>query len=211
MKKIQQIGFDRRQFITKVMPACALTSLSLGGLPALFAQSAGENAAQEAKHKFDEAFPRKLTFNQYFAATYGNFISLSSFLEQEMGKEKAIEFLKKYASNRSAASAKRRAEQSGKNDFDALKAVFDPKSGGYKNTLIFHATENTDTVYELKVTDCIWANPFLRAKAGDLGFAAVCFGDYAWATAFNPKCEMVRDKTLMQGHDCCNHRYLWKG
>jgi len=32
----------------------------------------------------------------------------------------------------------------------------------------------------------------------------------AFARAFNPQFEMVRDKTLMQGHDCCSHRYLWK-
>lgn len=39
----------------------------------------------------------------------------------------------------------------------------------------------------------------------------MCFGDFAFAKAFNPNIEMVRDKTLMQGHACCNHRYLWKG
>jgi hypothetical protein len=27
-------------------------------------------------------------------------------------------------------------------------------------------------------------------------------------TPFNPDIKMVRDKILMQGHDCCNHRYL---
>jgi hypothetical protein len=48
----------------------------------------------------------------------------------------------------------------------------------------------------------------LEAKAGDLGFAAICYGDYNMATGFNPKVRMVRDKTLMQGHAYCNHRYL---
>jgi len=31
------------------------------------------------------------------------------------------------------------------------------------------------------------------------------------ASAFNPKLKMIRSKTLMQGHDCCNHRYVVEG
>ena len=69
-------------------------------------------------------------------------------------------------------------------------------------------TEDTTHVHEIKVTECIFATTFLEAKAGDLGFAIICYADYKMATSFNPKVKMVRDKTLMQGHACCNHRYL---
>lgn len=61
--------------------------------------------------------------------------------------------------------------------------------------------ENTDAAYELKVTECMWAATFLAAKAGDIGWASVCFGDYAWAKGFNPKIKLVRGKT----------RYIWTG
>lgn len=141
---------------------------------------------------------------------YRNFIDLIQFLSQEKGKDDTVIFLKKYSWERSARFAKMSAERSGKNDFEALKKILDPDSGRFQSTLIFEATESTDKVYQLKVKECIWASPFLKAKAGDLGFAAICYGDYAWATAFNPKIEMVREQTLMQGHDICDHRYLWK-
>ncbi len=85
------------------------------------------------------------------------------------------------------------------------------KGPNYDTTLTMEIVEDTDTAFELKVSECIWADTFLRAEAAEIGFAAVCFGDYAWAQGFNPKIEMVRDKTLMQGHSICNHRYLWKG
>jgi hypothetical protein len=71
--------------------------------------------------------------------------------------------------------------------------------------------EDTEKAFELKITECIWADTFLKAKAGHIGYAWVCWGDYAWAEGFNPKIKMVRDKTLMQGHDRCNHRYIWTG
>jgi hypothetical protein len=32
--------------------------------------------------------------------------------------------------------------------------------------------------------------------------------DYYWPPAFNPNFRMERTKTLMQGHDECNHRYV---
>lgn len=80
---------------------------------------------------------------------------------------------------------------------------------GYESTLTKEIVEDTEKAFELKVTECIWADTFLRAKAGDIGYAWVCWGDYSWAEGFNPKVKMIRDKTLMQGHDCCNHRYVY--
>jgi hypothetical protein len=59
--------------------------------------------------------------------------------------------------------------------------------------------EDTDKAFELKVTECIWAATFLQAKAGEIGYAAVCYGDYAWAEGFKSKIKLIRDKTLMQG------------
>lgn len=56
--------------------------------------------------------------------------------------------------------------------------------------------EDTDKVFKIKVTECLVANTFLRAKAGDIGYARVCWGDYAWAEGFNPKIKLIRDKTL---------------
>jgi hypothetical protein len=46
---------------------------------------------------------------------------------------------------------------------------------------------------------------------GELGLAALCNMDYHWPTAFNRNFKMQRDRTLMQGHDHCNHRYLDTG
>ena len=78
-------------------------------------------------------------------------------------------------------------------------------------SLAMEIIEDTDTVFEIRVTDCLAAEAYLPYKAGDIGYAAVCWGDYNWASDFNPKIKLIRDKTLMQGHDCCNHRYIWSG
>lgn len=71
-----------------------------------------------------------------------------------------------------------------------------------------NASTSISKAVELKVSECLWAKTFRGAEAGDLGNALVCDSDYAAAEGFNPKMRMIRSKTLMQGHDCCNHRYV---
>jgi hypothetical protein len=71
--------------------------------------------------------------------------------------------------------------------------------------------EHTSKSYELKVTDCLWAQTFREANAGDIGFASICYGDEAMAAAFDHRLKLIRTKTLMQGDDCCPCRWVWEG
>jgi len=126
-------------------------------------------------------------------------------------RDVVIATLRAYSTEQAGPGAADSVKRLGGNGFAQLKKMFSPDSPAFANALTFTVAEDTDKVYELRVTECLWAQTFIAAKAGDLGYAGVCFGDYAFAKAFNPSVEMVRDKTLMQGHDSCNHRYLWKG
>lgn len=203
-------GFSRRSFLAQALPACSLLCLGAGShVPGL--SPAWKKAFQQAKHKFDEEFPMKLTNRQLMSFMYGrDYIPFLKFLAEEIGKDKLIALLKQHSTEQGRQMGKMMAQRLGKNDFAELKKLFSQENPNFKSTLTMTLTEDTDTVHELKVTECLWADTFVKANAGELGFAAVCFADYASATAFNPKIEMVRDKTLMQGHDCCNHRYLLK-
>jgi L-2-amino-thiazoline-4-carboxylic acid hydrolase len=204
-------GSTRRDFIGRIVPACAVACLGLRARP-LFGQveQTGQVPAP-VKHKFDEEIPRKPSYREIFAVEYASdLIPLLLFLAKDLGPAAAVEKLKAFSAERAAESAAFIAKRVGGNDFAALKKVFDPASPPYRHTLTFSVTESSDRVHALKVTECLWAKTFLEAKAGDLGYAAICYGDHAFAKAFNPQVEMVRDKTLMQGMDSCNHRYLLK-
>ncbi|TFH07921.1 MAG: hypothetical protein E4H14_07485 [Candidatus Thorarchaeota archaeon] len=41
----------------------------------------------------------------------------------------------------------------------------------------------------------------------DWGYSLYCVDDEYMVMGFNPKMEFTRSKTLMEGHDCCNHCY----
>lgn len=53
----------------------------------------------------------------------------------------------------------------------------------------------------LKITGCLWAKSFREAGAADLRYAMWCYTDYGMARLAKEKLE--RNKTLMQGDDCC--------
>lgn len=207
MKIAQSMDFGRRRFLTRVVPACALACLGAKDLLARTLTEEKRDAA-EAVHPFDAPLDRDLTYRQLFAGQYREYIGLVKELEKEWGEERTIEFLKKITTVKMTTYGKSQAGRVAENNFEAYVSQF---REGYANMLTKEIVQDTDTVFELRVTECIWADTFLRADAGTIGYAAVCWGDYAWAKSFNDKIVMVRDKTLMQGHDCCNHRYLWKG
>lgn len=201
--KIQKTS--RRQFIASVFPACAITCM---GSNFVFASilRAESHLIQEPKHKFDKNFELAITYRQFLGAQFRNFIALAKALEKEMGKGKAIEFLKKVTTKRQTNLGKQQASRMPDNSFSSFVDLF---RTGEDNTMTMKIVEDTPSVFEFKVTECLYADSFLQAKAGDIGYAWICWGDYAWAKGFNPKIKLVREKTLMQGHDCCNHRYNW--
>ena len=203
----------RRDFLLRGLPLCALAGLATTRLPLIGQAAAPTPQTAQPPHKFDAELPRKVTMRLAFRMQYAAaFIPYLEFCAKTAGREAVIATLKAYAADGAGPGAADNIKRLGGNSFAHLKKLFTPTGGPpFGNTLTFTVAEDTDKVHELRATECLWARTFLEAKAGDLGYAGICFGDYAFAKAFNPAIEMVRDKTLMQGHDCCNHRYLWKG
>ncbi len=208
MEKLYSFESSRREFMTKIIPACAVTCFGVGYAFSL-TKSDTTSLIQEAKHKFDTELDKKLTYRQVLAMQHSRFIDLTIALEKEMGKDKLIEFLKKFTTERLLKIGQNQAKRSPDNSFKTYVNTF--RSPQYEKTLTMEIVEDTEKAFELKVTECLWAETYLKSKAGDIGYAAVCYGDYAWAEGFNPKIKLIRDKTLMQGNECCNHRYSWLG
>ena len=68
--------------------------------------------------------------------------------------------------------------------------------------------EDTPEAFEVRITKCLWAKVFREGDAADIGYAMVCYPDYAVARSLNPKLKLMRDRTLMQGADSCRLRYV---
>lgn len=205
MEKQSTFNKSRRDFLVKTVPACAMTCLMGNSLFAAALENMQEKPPQ-SKHKFDEKF-MEVSYRQYSMMQSRFFIEFAKSLQAKLGKEETLKYIREFSDDLLTARGKAQAAQA--SDFSLQSYVDQFKNNPiYKKALTFDIIEDNDNVFEMKVTECLTYSTFKASDACDIGYACICHGDYAWAEAFNPKIKLVRDKTLMQGHDCCNHRYV---
>ena len=131
-----------------------------------------------------------MTYEQIFILAYRDFIlpQLNE-LSKEIGKDRFIAMLKK-------ATDKVYSDKEFMNRLNS-----DVPKEFWSTVLDLEVTESTPNSYTYKISNCLWAKIFREAKASDIGYALLCYGDYAIARSNNEKLE--RNQTLMQGHEAC--------
>jgi predicted ArsR family transcriptional regulator len=200
-------ALDRRSFVTRVMPVCSLACLAVGSPGARDASDRDQDADL---HKFDIPFEQTMTQRQRIGQQYDALIRFIKSLQSQMSEDELVRLLEAYSADYGREVGKLHASQTPDTTFASFVANFRPPN--YKDTLTLEIVEDTDTVFQLRVTECVWARVFQDAGLGGrIGFATVCNMDFTWPQAFNERFRMERDKTLMQGHDQCNHRYVDTG
>lgn len=160
------------------------------------------------KHKFLE--DSHLTFQEVFDFAFKSRIPVLQGLAEEFGEEIFLDTIKKIASERALKAGQEAAAHLPSNDLAAFKAAGEPGNFG-KHVLTLEMVEDTPQAFEVRVTECLWAKTFREMGAAELGYALICHSDYADCQGFNPRITMIRTKTLMQGDDICNHRFVWEG
>jgi len=150
----------------------------------------------------------KLSFSheEFFIAKFNDYIDRMKKFKEYIGQDKLISMIKRSTDDLNN-SIKPYLEAKSVKDF--LNPLLNDEN--YKIWLDIEVLELTDKIGHLKITNCIWAKTFLDRNAGDIGFATICYGDFSWAKAFNPKLKMERTDTLMEGYKCCDETYIWNG
>lgn len=213
MAKPESFLFERRDFIRRVMPACALGCLgvcgSAGAAMAAAAKSLPCQQQEEEKHKFDAEFPVPLTLRQYFSRQLGATIEPLQAVAAEIGEDRLIPILEEYSFERGAEQGRTDSEMRKVTDFYNYNERF--RSGEMSWIITYTIVEDSANAFEIEVTECALVEPIQKADAGLIGNAWLCHGDYGHAHGYNPKIRLVRDKTLVKGDSVCNHRYEWTG
>jgi hypothetical protein len=191
---------SRRGFLHRAAGAGSLLCFCPFGGRAL--AGFGQDVAEEP-FKADS----KMTFEQVYHFAYaGSFIPILSALAEQEGREAFVQRLQETASRIA------REAMAGRPGDDRSLAVFmrplRKPNHFWKHVITFEVVEDTETMHEGRVTQCLWAKTFRKSKAEDIGYACICHPDFAAAEGFNPKMKLHRTKTLMQGFDCCDHRYF---
>jgi L-2-amino-thiazoline-4-carboxylic acid hydrolase len=166
----------------------------------------------EKKHKFLE--DSHMSYEEVFSEPYKYyFIPLLQDLSKRLKDIDFIETLKAVKYEGSRERAIEAAKKSPITDFASFTSRSKKKYTGpfWEHVLTYTFAEDTENVLEWKITECVWAKTFREANASDIGYATSCYGDLGSGEALAPKIRFTLTKTLMQGHDCCNHRYVWEG
>lgn len=160
----------------------------------------------EVSGKFREK--ADLTYEQCFQMRFGAIPFLAKELESVLGREKALEIIRKTSEEYACAAAGKRPIK----DFEEFKAFVKQthRSPFCSHSMtVTYPAETRDRIM-FNVTECLWAKTFRDMNAADLGYVICCQQDFASAKAQNPRIGLKRTKTLMQGDDCCDHIYYWE-
>lgn len=160
------------------------------------------------QHKFLE--DSAMTFVQVFDFAYGNLVPLMHSLEAEFGEDHFAEALKRAAYESALKSGEDTAGQLKCADFTAYTALLREPSHFGRHVLTAEIVEDSPHAMAVKITECLWATTFREMGAADLGYLLICHRDYADCQGFNPRITLERSKTLMQGDEYCNHRFVWE-
>lgn len=196
---------DRRTLLTRTAPACAAACIGLGKFPGLSALV--DDSALQEQHKFDVSADVSMSPRQRTQIMYRGIAGVVEVLKNELGESETIRLLNISSADIGRQVGRRQAQSSPDISFQTFVQVFRPPN--YADSLTHAVVEDTEKVFALEVTECINAEVLQSVGlGGEVGHAIVCNMDYYWPTAFNSAFKMERTKTLMQGHDVCNHRYI---
>lgn len=205
MTQTSNLISSRRHFLKNILPAGTMLCFGCSHLSAS-AQSEGKPQVSQNGDKFlsDSGMSIKEVYRFTFQ---GYFIPLMKNFSNKMGAKKFMGMLKETSSEIGAQNMTRMTQYLPKRDLTAM-AFYLKANPLFQKALTFEIIEESESALEIRVAKCLWAKTFREADASDIGYAAICYPDFAMASAYNPKIKLLRTKTLMQGHDCCDHRYV---
>jgi len=155
---------------------------------------------------------KTLTYKESLIEKYRPLVLLVREMEKTIGKEKAHEIVEKTFYNDMLNSFTEELEETGPiNEFIDFKRMEkeDNESIRVRHKVTIRYVKDTESELGLHVTECLDAEVFKELKAEDIGYLVVCNPDHAYARACNPCLKLMRNKTLMQGDEYCDHLWYW--
>ena len=80
----------------------------------------------------------------------------------------------------------------------------------YSHANIDEPAVYTDNSRSVKTVGCLFAETWRSWGAEDIGYAYNCSTDFPATKALHPNLRLERTKTLMQGDDCCDFKFIWE-
>jgi hypothetical protein len=209
MIKKSNFAPSRREFLKNALPTGTLFCF---GCSSLFALPLTDDKQQSdtEKHPFKQDTGMTVEETYRFSYQHG-YIDLLLRLAKEIGREKFVQMLMEISEESDIDLMKNIVQNMRKRDFTMLKIMSKNQTPPYNLAKVSEIVEETDTVYEIKYTECLYARMFRDENAADIGYALECSSSEAFFRTFNPKLKFTNPKNLMKGDDVCIYRWVWEG
>ena len=164
------------------------------------------------RHKFDHDI-QGISYRQYLKDAYACHITLIRELEGILGQKRTHEIVEKFYTQNTIDSIRNLVENlespiESIEDFQNLVVKL-KESSFSQQTQTDEFGESEPGTFQFCTKECLYAEVFRDLNASDLGLMMLCNGDVTSAEVFHPKLRLERTKTLMQGDDCCDFKYVW--
>lgn len=168
----------------------------------------------EKENKADFQEKLETTYEKFIVSMVGSMYDILKLFQEEVGREKMIDILTEFSEDKGVDSIKKMQKSGDLNigDFEDFKEYLlkELDSDNLKNTLSYKVEEVTENSFKYTVTECLWAKVFKEFGIKDVGYELLCRKDIVQAKEFHPNIELKREKTLMQGNDECDFKYVWE-
>jgi len=197
----------RRQFITKALPTGAFLCLGCKGISGMpYFNTTKPSPIQKPKYLDDSG----MSVEDVFKLSYGSSIPIYQMLAKKIGKDKLLSMLTganaEIFSQMFASMAEEYPDKSMKSLASLFQSVL--STPPLDKAFQYEITENTDSVYEMKVSECIHARVCREMDAADIGYALECAPTDSVVKSFNPKMRAENPKNLMMGDSVCIERFV---
>jgi predicted hydrocarbon binding protein len=133
--------------------------------------------------------------------------SLIKAFADKIGYDKAVDIAKEVIRENAILSGKTLAEEYSGNSMAELSKIA-KEVWAKDDALEIKMVKETEKELFFDVSYCGYAEVYEKLGVKKLGCILSCVRDYYFLEGFNPKITLKRTKTIMEGDDYCNFRYV---
>ena len=163
-------------------------------------------------HKFDEKF--EISYRQYLRDRYAGLVAFFREMERVLGKEKAYRLIGDYYERGAIEGINKlvKSQEMNIEEIDDVRKMFerldnDPFQSKMQTSSYPKSKPGT---FRVCINECLWGSVLRELDAADIGRLMFCNTDFATAQVIHPSLSLERNKTIMDGDDCCDFVYHWK-
>ena len=168
--------------------------------------------SSKKENKWD--YKVEMSIKEYFNAPIGlphkGFVLLVRELEKVLGKEEAHKLVGDMMIRERVKAIKERVQKKPYNSFQEWVQSKEGNTSLWSFANIDEPTIVTENTRICSTVGCLWADIYREWGAEDIGYIVECKGDFALVAAQHPNLRLERTKTLMQGDDCCDFKFIWE-